>query len=333
MLRIGIAGLGVISEVHRKAIGSLQGEAEVTAVCDCDIRKKEKALETVFYTDLAQMLKNESLDCLHICLPHHLHVPAAKLAASMGVSVFMEKPAGLNTEDIDALLQNEDLNHIHLGVCFQHRYDASVQKMLKILEEGSYGKLLGCKAAVTWNRTGDYYNRDPWRGKKAEAGGGVMLSQAVHTMDLMELFCGKPVWTKGMAGNLLLEDIEVEDTACSFTMFEKDVHGVFYGTVTHCRNSSAELEVTTEKGTFFLRNDKLTVLKDGQESVLAEDHAEGGGKDYYGYSHSRAIREFYHMLAGSGGFCISLREARKVSVLIDKIQESAKTGKRVYFDL
>ncbi len=333
MLRIGIAGLGVISDIHRKVIASLQGEAEVTAVCDCDIRKKEKALNAVFYTDLTEMLKNEKLDCLHICLPHHLHVPAAKLAASMGVSVFMEKPAGLNTKEVDSLLQCEVLNRIHLGVCFQHRYDASVQEMFKILEEGSYGKLLGCKAVVTWDRTGDYYNRDPWRGKTTEAGGGVMLSQAVHTMDLMELFCGKPVWTKGMAGNLFLEEIEVEDTACSFTMFEKDVHGVFYGTVTHCRNSSVELEVTTEKGTFFLRDDKLTVLNGGQETVLAEDHAEGGGKDYYGYSHSRAIREFYHMLMGSGGSCISLREARKVNVLIDKIQESAKTGKRVYFEL
>ncbi|HCD46912.1 MAG TPA: hypothetical protein DEQ64_24950 [Lachnoclostridium sp.] len=331
MLRIGIAGLGVISEIHRKVIGSLQGEAKVTAVCDCDIRKKEKALDAVFYTDLAQMLKIEKLDCLHICLPHHLHVPAAKLAASMGVSVFMEKPAGLNTEDIDSLLPFGEAGRIHLGVCLQHRYDASVRKMLKILEEGSYGKLKGCKAVVTWNRTGDYYNRDPWRGKTAEAGGGVMLSQAIHIMDLMELFCGKPVWTKGMTGNLFLEDIEVEDTACSFTMFEHDVHGVFYGTVTHCRNSSTELEITTEKGIFFLRNDKLTVLEDGQETVLAEECEESKGKDYYGYSHSRAIREFYHMLAGNGGSFISLEEARKVSVLIDKIWESAETGKRVYW--
>lgn len=332
MLRIGIAGLGVISGIHLEAIGRLSEQAAVTAVCDIDPGKREKVPGAAFYTDLETMLKEEELDCIHICLPHHLHVPAAKLAARYGINVFLEKPAGLNTPDVEKLLADSSTEPVKIGVCLQNRYNNTTRKLLEILENSTYGALKGCKAIVTWDRTKDYYTKDPWRGKLAESGGGVMLSQAIHTMDLLELFCGTPVWVKGMAGNMLLEEIEVEDTACAHMAFENGASAVFYGTVTHCSNSSIELEIVTENAVFYIKNNRLILLENHRETVLAEDSILPGGKDYYGYSHYNAIREFYLELEGRGGSHVSLQEAVKVNVLIDKIMESAKSGRKVYFN-
>ena len=331
MLRIGIAGLGVISASHLEAIGRLKEKAVIAAVCDIDTIKRGKVPGAVFYTDLETMLKCERLDCLHVCLPHHLHVPAGRLAARYGVHVFMEKPAGLDGEDVESLIEDQESQKIKIGVCLQNRCNETTKKMREILSSGKYGRLRGCKAIVTWDRTRDYYTKDPWRGKRSESGGGVMLSQAIHTLDLLELFCGNPVWVKGLAGNLLLEDIEVEDTACAHIAFEDHVSAVFYGTVTHCSNSSLELEIIMEDAVFCIKNNRLIRLKNHHETVLAYDNILPGGKDYYGYSHYNAIREFYEELEGRNGSHTRLQEAKKVNVLIDKIMESAKSGKKVYF--
>lgn len=330
MLRIGIAGLGVISTVHLEAISRIE-EAEVAAVCDIDSRKKDKVPGAAFYTDLETMLRNENLDCLHICLPHYLHVPAVILAARFGVSVFVEKPAGIDTKDVEKLMADTGIEKVNVGVCLQNRYNNTTKKMLEILEQGTYGKLKGCKAIVTWDRTGDYYTKDPWRGKRSQSGGGVMLSQAIHTLDLLELFCGNPVWVKGLSGNMLLEEIEVEDTACAHIAFEDGISAVFYGTVTHCSNSSIELEIVTENAVFYIKNNRLILLENHKETVLAEDSILPGGKDYYGYSHYNAIREFYQELEGKDGSHISLDEAVKVNRLIDGIIKSGKKGERIYF--
>ena len=329
MLRIGIAGLGVISAVHLEAIGSMEN-AVVTAVCDMDLKKKEIVPDAVFYTQLETMLQCEKLDALHICLPHHLHVPAAMLAVSYDVNVFVEKPAGLNTKDVERFIENLNRINVKIGVCLQNRYNNTTIKMLEILKHGNHGKLKGCKAIVTWDRTKNYYTKDPWRGKMDKSGGGVMLSQAIHTLDLLQLFCGTPVWVKGMAGNMLLEDIEVEDTACAHIAFENGTSAVFYGTVTHCSNSSIELEIVTENSVFVIKNNKLICMENNKETVLAEDRILLGKKDYYGYSHYNAIREFYLELEGKGGSYISLLEAIRVNVLIDSIIQSANSGVKVY---
>lgn len=331
MLNIGIIGLGVISNTHIEAISRMPKEAALVAVCDCNKEKKNKVPGVNFYENLETMLQRERLDCLHICLPHHLHVPAVKLTAKYKVPVFVEKPVGLNTADVELLERDEHVKNIKVGVCLQNRYNATTMKMQEIIKGGAYGRLKGSKAIVTWDRTQNYYDKDPWRGKLSEAGGGVMLSQAIHTLDLMGLFCGKPQWVKGLAGSMLLEEIEVEDTACAYIAFEGGISGNFYGTVSHCTNSSIELELVFEAGTFYIKNNRLILLQDHVETVFAEDNILPGGKDYYGYSHYNAIREFYQELQGIGGSHISIEEAQKVSRLIDSITASARAGERIYF--
>lgn len=331
MLKIGIAGLGAISSTHLAAIGRIPELAVITAVCDCDIEKKDKVPGAKFYLSLKEMLEKESLDCLHICLPHYLHVPAARMAAEYGVSVFMEKPAGIHMEDIRHLEEDPNISGIQLGICLQNRYNPTTVKALEVIRQKTYGDLKGCKVTVTWDRTKDYYSRDPWRGQLEKAGGGVMLSQAIHSMDLMCLFCGEVEWVKGMSGNLLLEDIEVEDTACAHIAFKNGRSGIFYGSVTHCCNSSIEIELVFDEAELYIKNNRLVCLQAHRETVLAEDEILPGGKDYYGFSHYNAILAFYRSLLGQeGGSFISLEEAKAVHELIENISLSAKENRKVY---
>lgn len=328
MLRVGIVGLGVISEVHMDAVRRLQDIAKLVAVCDCLLEKQKKVPDIPFYTDLEIMLQSENLDCLHICLPHYLHKWAARIAAKYHVNVFMEKPAGFHAEDVYTM--QKEIKGIHVGVCLQNRYNATTKKVLELLEKGTYGKLKGCKAIVTWDRRYHYYDKDIWRGERDKAGGGVMLSQAIHTMDLMCLFCGKMQWVKGMTGNLFLEDIQVEDTACAHIQFENQVTGIFYGSVTHCHNSSVEIELVLERGILNIKNNRLVSWQNGEEVILAEDENLSSGKDYYGAGHYYAIKEYYEMLEGRGGSEITLNQAAVVNQLIDAIEKSAKEKKKVY---
>lgn len=327
MLKIGIAGLGSIFGVHLKAIESIP-DVQLVAVCDSDIRKKDKVSGVNFYTDVEQMLKSEKLDCLHICLPHHLHVPVTLLAAEHGVHVFAEKPVGINEKDILAL--SEIKNQIKVGVCFQNRYNNTITELQKLLSSQKYGAVKGCKAVVTWDRSQGYYDKDPWRATIGESGGGVMLSQAIHTIDLMYILMGSVKWIKAMTGNLLLEDIEVEDTACAHMEFENGTKGIFYTTVTHCNNSSVEIELVCEEAVLKIIDGKLTLHQQSKEVELFKDENITYGKAYYGSNHRTAISKFYEAIIADSGEYINIDEATWSVRIIDGAIESSKTGKRVY---
>lgn len=329
MLKVGIAGLGVISHMHMEAISKME-DAEITAVCDCNPDKKQQVPGMKFYENLDDML-NEPLDCLHICLPHYLHVPTAIQAAQHGISIFMEKPAGLDSQNLNPLISLEETYGVKLAVCLQNRYNNTTQMMKEILQRGTYGKLKGCKAIVTWNRVHGYYDKDLWRGRLREAGGGVMLSQAIHTLELMCEFCGDIGWVKGFTGNLLLENIEVEDTACAHIQFKSGTSGIFYGSVTHCNNSSIEMEIVLEEAVLQIKNNELRSLQNHEEKVIAADNLSSDGKDYYGSSHCQAIRAFYNELMYGNGSYVSIGDTLRVSKLIDGIIDSSQKGRRVLF--
>ena len=325
-LRVGVAGLGVISAVHLEAIQNLE-TAQLVAVCDQDPAKKANAGPVPFYTDLKEMLQHGALDVLHICLPHHLHVPAILLAGEFGVHAFVEKPVGLHLADIKKL---EGIA-IKVGVCLQNRYNPTTLKLREVLDQQIYGPLKGSKAVVTWNRGQEYYGKDPWRGTLSEAGGGAMLSQAIHTLDLMYLVGGPVKWVKSLAGNLLREEIEVEDTACAQMVFENGTQGIFYGTVTHCFNSAIEVEIVCEKGVLKVQDGRLVGYGAGGLEVLAQDEAPIGRKSYYGISHQEAIRKFYGAVIDDTNDYITIEEATWSVAICQEVMASSKSGKRQYF--
>lgn len=233
--KTGIIGLGTVSRTHRNALAQLD-HVELTAVSDVKPEKKDELPEGVhFYQDYEEMLDQEQLDAVHICLPHYLHLPAVTACAKRGINVLLEKPSTMNTAELRQMQALDREYGFKLAVCFQNRLNPTFVKLRELIGSGEYGKLLGVKGVAIWSRNMGYYNAAPWRASMAQAGGGCMINQAIHTLDQLQLLGGPIRSVNGQVCNLALKEIEVEDTAVAHIDFENGVTGTFFGTVTYVR--------------------------------------------------------------------------------------------------
>ena len=145
------------------------------------------------------MLDAEHPDIVHVCTPHHLHAPMAIECLRRGVHVLLEKPVATTVADGEAVVRAAEASTATVGVCFQNRFNPTVRAIRDLLDAGTLGDLLGGRAAVTWFRDESYYEARPWRGRWAESGGGVLINQAIHTLDLLQWFLGDVTTVRGVA--------------------------------------------------------------------------------------------------------------------------------------
>ncbi len=330
--KTAIIGCGTVAAVHLKALAQLD-HVDLAAVCDCDSQKISKCPAGVnFYTDYREMLDTEVLDAVHICLPHYLHYDAAKACAKRGVNVLCEKPGSMNREQLLKMLQLEQEYDFRLAVCLQNRLNPTFRQLQQLIQSEQYGRLIGIKAIAVWSRGMDYYEASPWRASMAQAGGGCMINQALHTLDQMQQLGGRILSVNGQINNLLHQNIEVEDTASAHIEFEHGVSGTFFGTVSYVKNSSIELQVVCEKGTLTIKDYGLYEALAGAENeknLLIRDSRLDGDKSYYGASHQELIRGFYQELAGQTGNWVSAREEGQVILLIEAIRRSSEERRRI----
>jgi len=324
MLKVAVIGLGDISKIHIPAIQA-NPNAQLAAVCGLDESLKDTIPGVNFYTDYQVMLEKESLDCVHVCLPHYLHYPVTKACVEKGVHVFQEKPLSLNTQEGLALAKLEEENQdVKICVCFQNRFNESFEMLRDIVGSGQYGKIIGIKGLVTWFRPKEYYNVKPWRGKMEFAGGGVMINQALHTIDLIQLLGGEIDRIRGSIDQLLDYGVEVEDTAAAHIQFKNGAKGLFFATNANAENSSVELEVLLEKGKFVIKDSVLNrVNEDGTKEELMEDAKMPGTKFYYGASHVKLINRFYSCIASGTESDVPVKDALISIKMIDAIRQSS----------
>lgn len=330
MLNIAVIGLGDISSLHTSAIQNFP-EARLVAVCDIDESLSNSVEGATFYTDYEEMLEKEKLDCVHVCLPHYLHDQATKACVEKGVHVFQEKPLTHKIEEAMALVELEEkYPHVKIGVCFQNRMNETVEKLREMTADGQYGKIIGMKGLVAWYRPKAYYESKPWRGRMAYAGGGVMINQAIHTLDLMQLFGGHIDSIKGSVDYLFDYGIDVEDTAVANVGFTNGATGLFFATNTNFGNSSVEFQVVFEEAKFTIKDSMLTKTNEhGKKEVLMEDSKLPGSKFYYGASHEKLIHQFYACLQNDTDDYIHVKDAFTSMKMIDAIYQSSETNMRV----
>jgi predicted dehydrogenase len=327
MINSAVIGLGVIGKVHISAITSLEN-ARLAAVCDTDPTKKDMAPGTAFYTDLEELLRKEKIEVAHICLPHFLHYPVARKIAEAGVNILAEKPLAMNFKEGEECCKLEKEHNVKICLCLQNRLNTTTETLYAILRKGDCGKVLGIRGSVAWHRTKEYYEAAPWRGIMAESGGGCMINQAIHTMDLMQYFVGSPISSiKGTIGQVLDYGIEVEDTAAGRITFENGAMGLFTASVANYTDENTEISVRCEKADFILRDKKLLKIKDGAEELLTVDSGEYAGKKVYGSSHAKLIENFYRAIETGSDDYIHPEEGLPSLRMIDAIVESSKTGK------
>jgi predicted dehydrogenase len=320
----------VIGKVHIAAIESLQN-ARLAAVCDTDPSKAALVpAGAAFYTTWEEMFDREKPDVVHICLPHFLHYPAAKKAAEAGLHIFAEKPLAMNAGEAAEYLKLEDRYGVRICLCLQNRLNPTTEVLHRLLRSGEYGALTGIRGSVAWYRSKEYYQAGPWRGIMAQAGGGCMINQAIHTIDLMQYFAGSPVAeVRGSVARILDYGLEVEDTAAGRFVFENGASGFFSASVANYTDEDVEISVRCEGGDFLLRDKKLFRLRGGEHELLAADTAAFAGKAVYGNSHVRLIDAFYRVLETGGGWYIRPAEGVPSLKIIDAIRQSSETGKTV----
>ncbi|WP_163536058.1 Gfo/Idh/MocA family oxidoreductase [Gracilibacillus sp. YIM 98692] len=324
VLRIGIIGLGDISNIHLPVMQQSE-KAELVAVCDVDPKAKTKGKSAPFYTDYEVMFKEQALDCVHICLPHHLHYPVTKKAVEHGIHVFLEKPLAHTIEDSRAIVSLEQ-QHPEVKICvsLQNRLNETVEVLNQMVKEGKYGEVLGVKGLVTWHRPKSYYEAKPWRGKMEQAGGGVMINQSIHTLDLMQLVGGDITSIRGSIDRLLDYGLDVEDTATAHITYANGATGLFFATVSNAQNSSVEFQVVLEKAKLTIKDSILTIADDnGTKRKLVEDEKLPGSKFYYGASHQKLIDQFYQAILENTSDYIPASEAYVPMEMIQLIRDSS----------
>lgn len=330
MLKTAVIGLGDISKIHITAIQQ-NPEIELVAVCDIDETFKDSVPGIKFYNDYKVMLENEILDCVHVCLPHYLHYPVTKYIVEKGINVFQEKPLALNTkEGIEFLKLEEEHPDVKICICFQNRFNESFEKLQEIVKSGKYGRMVGIKGLVTWYRPKSYYEKKPWRGSMKLAGGGAMINQSIHTLDLMQLLGGEIESIRGSIDDLLGYDIEVEDTAVVNIKFKNGTKGLFFSTIANSGNSSVELQVVFEGEKFTIKDYILTHLNDNErKEEIIEDTRLPGSKSYYGASHKKLINKFYECIKNNTQDYVHVKDALTSIIMIDTIRKSSELKKEL----
>ena len=258
MKNVCVVGYGAIGPIHAAAIEKVEN-ARLYAVCDCDesrIKRCTDNYDVVTYTDFDEMLDDVNIDTVHVCTPHYLHFDMVRKALQKGKAVVCEKPLAMDNGQFEKMLKLPGIDEV--AVCFQNRLNTCVLRMKEILSSGELGRVLGVRGLLTWMRDKAYYDTDEWRGKWETEGGGVLINQAIHTLDLMRYFAGDFTSLKAQMANFSLENIiEVEDSFMAYLKAENDAKAVFFATNTFCSNSSPDIQVVCEKGTLHYTDDKL----------------------------------------------------------------------------
>lgn len=305
MIRVGIVGCGNIAKTHAWALTRLEG-IEIVAFCDVIIERAETFSKE--YTDgrarsfasLDKMLEEVTLDVLHICTPHYLHVPMAIASLQNGVSVFCEKPPAISMEQFEKLSKAQERYGAKVGFCFQNRYNKTTIEAKKLILDGVLGKVTGARAFVTWRRDEDYYKTD-WKGRLETEGGGALINQSIHSLDLIIQFLGKPTLVKGSIANHHLENaIEVEDTVEAWMSFEGGKRACFYASTGYAADAPVIIEIQCENGRIHIYEQTVTVYENGKEPrIIGTMEATAPGKSYWGNGHLSCIKDYYGCL-GSG---------------------------------
>lgn len=333
-LNTAIIGCGSIFPMHADAITECPF-AKLYAVCDIDRRIADEAAAKYgckSFTDYREMILEDNIDVVHICTPHYLHMPMAIDAMKAGKHVLTEKPMAISAADAAEMIQVSGDTGKKLGICFQNRYNSNSERVKELLLSGEVGRVLGAKALVIWHRGADYYASAQWRGTWEKEGGGVLINQAIHTLDLLQWFIGDIKCIKASVDTRLLKEfIEVEDTAEATIMFKNGAVAMFYATNCYVSNSPVEIELICEKASIKL-NDELTIVyENGTVEHACEKDRLTGGKAYWGCGHKVLINDFYKRLVCGKDIFIDGSQAITSNKIIDAIYKSHKTN--AYVDL
>jgi UDP-N-acetyl-2-amino-2-deoxyglucuronate dehydrogenase len=279
--RFGIIGSGVIAAMHAEAIHRLPN-ARLVAISDILPERAQKLAKKYTinaYGHPAEMLQQERLDIACICTPSGMHGEHAVLAMRAGCHVVVEKPMEIRRKAIEEMLKVQQEQGVKLTVISQHRFDPSTKRVHALVTRDALGKLVLGNAIVPWWRSQAYYDSGDWRGTWALDGGGVLMNQSIHSIDLLQWLMG-PVQSLYAYTSTLVHHIEVEDVASVTLRFTNGALGTITATTGAYPGLGARIEVYGDKGSAVIDNDQLIQLKLADESEnVSEKQPESKGEN------------------------------------------------------
>ncbi|MDF2663519.1 MAG: oxidoreductase [Paenibacillus sp.] len=260
-VRFAVVGCGGISFSHFIGIERAE-EAELAAVCDANEKRAEEfgvKYNVKAYSDYARLLADPDIDVVCLCTPSGMHADQTIQAAEAGKHIVCEKPMAINLADAERMVEACDIIGVKLATIFPRRLSPASRFVKQLLEEGKLGKLSLCSGYVKFYRDQAYYDSAGWRGTWAMDGGGAMMNQGIHTIDLLQWFAGPVESLHGYARNVL-RSIEVEDTAVASLQFKSGALGSIEATTTAYKQPDHRIILHGDKGTVVLTGDEITTL-------------------------------------------------------------------------
>jgi UDP-N-acetyl-2-amino-2-deoxyglucuronate dehydrogenase len=323
--RVGLIGLGMAVTPHARSLLDLKDRAEVAYAFSPSRERRAKFAERFPFPQCERIdtiLDDRSVGAVLVLTPPNTHLDIASRCAAAGKHVLLEKPLETSTARAEQLVKK--MSHLKLGVVLQHRFRPAAEKLRERLKD--LGQILSASAAIPNWRPQSYYDQ-PGRGTRARDGGGVLLTQAIHTLDLFLSFTGEPVEVKGFATTTPVHKMETEDLAVAAVRFRNGALGVVHATTTAYPGFPERIELIGTRGTALLEGTALKLsFSDGEAFELKTESGGGGtGADPMAFPHDwhrSVLADFLDSIEKNRQPRVSGAEALKVHRFIDRILQS-----------
>jgi predicted dehydrogenase len=328
----GIIGCGVIADFHANALFGLSEDAVLVGAADARLPAAERFArekQVRAFASVDELLACPEIDVVTICVPSGLHAELAIKAANAGKHIIVEKPMAITKEQLDAMEEACERNGVMLSSVAQSRFTSGVRKAKQAIEEGYLGKLVCADVYMKFNRSQEYYNTGGWRGTKAMDGGGALMNQGIHGVDLL-LYLAGDVKSVYAVSKTLARQIEVEDTLSAVLEFKSGATGVIQATTSVYPGYPRRLELNGDKGTIVLEEGNL-IRWDMEDTTLPAVTLKSNVRssastptDFSADNHTKQFKDVIQALRGGTKPLVDLREGRRAVDLILAIYQSAE---------
>jgi UDP-N-acetyl-2-amino-2-deoxyglucuronate dehydrogenase len=332
-IHIGIWGGGGISDTHARAAAEIEGVSVVAlgGANSAKVKAIADRYDAAVYTDIEALVRHRPMDVLLIGTPSALHAEAGISAARAGLHVLMEKPLDVTTEKSDAVISACAKAGVKLGVFFQDRFAPDMVRLKTAIDEGALGRPLLGSARVKWWRPTEYYSASRWRGKAALDGGGAVMNQGIHTVDLLLWLWGDVtrVFARQKAA---LHQIEVEDTLVATLEFANGALATFEATTAAFPGYPRQIELSGTEGTIIVQQDRI--LSVDLKTPRADLEGGAGSANAAASSpvvsdvrgHKAVIEDFLRAIRDGSEPRCNGAEGRRSVTLVEALYRSARTG-------
>lgn len=334
-LGFAIIGIGNIAPIHATAIQNTP-DAQLVVVCTRNQARGRAFVDKfggTYIADYHAVLARNDVDVVAICTPHDLHVPMAIDAARAGKHILIEKPMARNVAECDAMIQAAERAGVTLGVIAQMRFDPLVSNLQSLISN-SLGKIIWVSANVLWYRTDEYYHSGAWRGTREHEGGGVLINQAIHMVDLMLYLTGMPTRVTAQT-RTLNHQIEVEDAALAILEYTDNRLGLIQATVAAYPGYPERLEIIGTRGSAIYHRGEarlewhITEPRDDGEVRGAASSGAAAPMAISAAGHIAQFQDFVAAIREQRAPRVDGHEGRKSVAVVEAVYRSAACGQRV----